>query len=65
MSVMSMTEYKMILSRLGLMHLVGRMRGSRFLGGEGEGGGDGGRTGDEGIAEENLAGKAKLGGDVF
>ena len=35
MSVTSMTEYKMILSRLGLIHLVGRMVGSFFLGEDG------------------------------
>jgi hypothetical protein len=39
MSVTSMTEYKMILSRLGLIRLVGRITGSFFLGvGEDEGG---------------------------
>jgi hypothetical protein len=32
MSVTSTTEYKMILSRLGLIHLVGRMTGNFFLG---------------------------------
>jgi hypothetical protein len=53
-----MTQYKMILSLLGLMDLVGRMAGRLCLLGGGEGGGDG----EEGMAEENLAG-AKFGGD--
>jgi hypothetical protein len=39
---MSITQYKMILACLGLKDLVERMRVRRFLGGEGEGGGDGG-----------------------
>jgi hypothetical protein len=34
---MSITQYRMSLSRLGLMDLVGRIRGSRFLGGDEEG----------------------------
>jgi hypothetical protein len=55
---MSMTQYKMILSLFGLMDLVGRMAGRLCLLGGGEGGGDG----EEGMAEENLAG-AKFGGD--
>ena len=37
---MSMTQYKMILSCLGLKDFVGRMRGRRFLEWRGRGGGE-------------------------
>jgi len=57
MSVTSMTEYKMISSRLGLIHLVRRIAGRRERGREGGGVGRGaGRIGEGSEGGENLEG---------
>jgi hypothetical protein len=63
-SVISMTEYKMILSCLGLIHLVGRMVGRRERGGDATGDGEESEGDVESDGDVESEGEAESEGEV-